>query len=56
MRFFDAHSLFSATQQPTWRTVVGGSSQYVRKLLARYRGELRLGRTVRALRRHDDGE
>lgn len=55
MRFFDAHSLFTATQQPTWRTVIGGSQQYVRKLLARFKGSLRQRTTVTSLRRVDGG-
>lgn len=54
MRFFDSHSLFTATQQPTWHTVIGGSHQYVRSLLQQFRGELRLRTPVRALRRADD--
>jgi predicted NAD/FAD-binding protein len=55
MRFFDAHSLFTATQQPTWRTVIGGSHQYVKQILKRYRGALRLDARIAALRRVDDG-
>lgn len=55
MRFFDAHSLFTATQQPTWHTVIGGSHQYVRKLLAGYAGQLRLNTEVDVLRRVDGG-
>lgn len=51
MRFFDAHSLFTATDQPTWHTVIGGSHQYVKKLLAQYPGELRLNTPVTQLRR-----
>lgn len=55
MRFFDAHSLFTATQQPTWRTVVGGSHAYVGKLLESFRGRLRLNTAVGSLRRVDGG-
>lgn len=51
MRFFDSHSLFTTTQQPTWHTVVGGSHQYVRRLLAQLRAELRLQTPVHSLRR-----
>lgn len=51
MRFFDSHSLFTATQQPTWHTVIGGSHQYVRRLLERFRGRLRLQTPVLGLRR-----
>lgn len=55
MRFFDSHSLFTATQQPTWHSVVGGSNVYVRKLLAKYRGALRLNTPVLGIRREADG-
>ncbi|HEY0975489.1 MAG TPA: FAD-dependent oxidoreductase [Solimonas sp.] len=55
MRFFDAHSLFTATQQPTWHTVIGGSHEYVKKILAEYRGALRLHTPVESLRRVDGG-
>ncbi|MES0873180.1 NAD(P)/FAD-dependent oxidoreductase [Sinimarinibacterium thermocellulolyticum] len=51
MRFFDAHSLFTATQQPTWQTLIGGSHTYVKALLERYTGELRLNAAVTGLRR-----
>lgn len=64
MRFFDSHSLFTATQQPVWHTVVGGSHQYLKPLLAGFKGSLHLETPVRALRREagqvsvklDDGE
>jgi len=51
MRFFDSHSLFTATQQPTWHTVIGGSNTYVRKLLKGYQGRLSLNSPVLAIRR-----
>lgn len=55
MRFFDSHSLFTATGQPTWHTVTGGSHQYLTPLMARFRGQLRLNTPVRALRRNANG-
>lgn len=55
MRFFDSHSLFTATQQPTWHTVIGGSHGYVKRLLERYRGQIRLHSPVLGLRRVDGG-
>lgn len=51
MRFFDSHSLFTATGQPTWHTVIGGSHAYVKKLLASYAGELRLRTPVQQVAR-----
>ncbi len=46
MRFFEAHSLFTATAQPTWHTVIGGSHVYVDKLLTQFKGSLRLNSRV----------
>lgn len=51
MRFFDSHSLFTATQQPTWHTVIGGSNTYVKKLLASFQGRLVLNAPVQGIRR-----
>lgn len=55
MRFFDAHSLFNTVDQPTWRTVIGGSHQYVVKILAQFKGDLRLNTPVLGLRRREGG-
>jgi predicted NAD/FAD-binding protein len=55
MRFFEAHGLFTTLDQPTWRTVIGGSDTYVARLLERFRGQLRLDRRVLRLRRAADG-
>lgn len=50
-RFFDSHGLLNAVDRPRWRTVVGGSQSYVRKLLADFRGQLQLNAPVEQLRR-----
>lgn len=55
MRFFDSHSLFTATEQPTWHTVIGGSHVYVKKLLASFKGELKLNTPVLRVRRDGAG-
>ncbi|MGH8529955.1 MAG: NAD(P)/FAD-dependent oxidoreductase [Nevskiales bacterium] len=54
-RFFDSHGLLNAIDRPQWRTVVGGSQAYVQKLLADFRGELRLNCAVTGLTREDRG-
>ena len=54
IRFCDNHGLLKFTDRPVWRTVDGGSRQYVRKLLAAI-GETRLGRGVRSIGRRPDG-
>jgi len=55
MRFFDSHSLFTTTDQPTWRTVIGGSHAYVKKLLARFMGEIHLNTPVTRIRQDGAG-
>ncbi len=55
MRFFDNHSLFTATDQPTWHTVIGGSHVYVKKLLGSFKGELKLNTPVQRIRRDGAG-
>ncbi|MCA1968344.1 MAG: NAD/FAD-binding protein, partial [Rhizobium sp.] len=51
IRFFANHGLLSLDDRPRWRTVAGGSREYVKRLLADFAGELRLGRSVRKIRR-----
>lgn len=51
MRFFDSHGLFTTTDQPQWKTVIGGSHVYVKKMLKTLKAEVRLNAGVRALRR-----
>jgi len=55
MRFFDSHSLFNTLDQPQWRVVKGGSSQYVKALLRDFEGQLHLNTPVRGIVRGADG-
>lgn len=44
IRFMDNHRLIhKKAERPKWRTVSGGSREYVKRLLADFDGELRLG-------------
>ena len=52
--FFDNHRLLH-NERPVWRTVAGGSRNYVDKLTARFRGQLRLGAAVTAIERSANG-
>lgn len=54
LRFFANHGMLGF-RRLRWRTVVGGSRNYVEALLASLRGELHLGLGVRTLRRTVDG-
>ena len=55
--FFSRHGLLGPGDQPAWRTVTGGSTRYVHKILEpfRNRGRLHLGSGVTKVRRHPDG-
>ncbi len=51
VRFFHNHGMLSVNDRPTWRTVSGGSREYVRRLTAPFASRIRLRTPVRGLRR-----
>ncbi|MFE1953669.1 NAD(P)/FAD-dependent oxidoreductase [Streptomyces sp. NPDC059524] len=53
-RFLDHHGLLSVGGSPVWRTVTGGSREYVDRA-AKHVHEVRTGAAVKAVRRHPDG-
>lgn len=55
VRFFSNHGLLQIRDRPQWRTVVGGSREYVKRILADYRGEVKLGEPVRRIERRLNG-
>jgi len=55
LRFFQNHGLLSLKDRPAWRTVSGGSVNYVDKLSAPFRSSIRLNTPVRSVRRGDAG-
>jgi uncharacterized protein len=55
LRFFDHHRLLDLQGRPTWRTVAGGSREYVRALLAAFTGQTFLDSPVAGVRRLPDG-
>ncbi|MCA1006541.1 FAD-dependent oxidoreductase [Rhodococcus hoagii] len=52
--FLEHHGMLSVGGSPTWRTVRGGSGEYVRRV-ADTVGEVRAATPVRAIHRHADG-
>jgi predicted NAD/FAD-binding protein len=50
-RFFSNHGLLGIRDRPQWKTVAGGSRSYVRKILAGFKGKVRLGNAARAISR-----
>ena len=55
VRFFVNHGLFSLGVRPTWRTVTGGSREYVRRLSAGFEDRVRLQSPVTSLKRTQAG-
>jgi len=55
VRFCRNHGLLSVNDRPQWRSVLGGSREYVRRLLADSTVSLRLNTPVKALERDDAG-
>ncbi len=54
IRFFSHHGLLSVNDRPTWRTIRGGSREYVRRLVAGHWDRIHLDTPVRAIRRFPD--
>lgn len=55
VRFFDNHGLLKVSNRPQWRTVVGGSREYVTRILQSLEGKVRLGTPVQAISRGANG-
>ncbi|MFD5628141.1 NAD(P)/FAD-dependent oxidoreductase [Streptomyces sp. NPDC127072] len=53
-RFMDHHGMLSVGGSPTWRTVTGGSREYVDQVAGRL-DSVRLSTPVRSVLRHPDG-
>jgi uncharacterized protein len=54
-RFLDRHGLASLGDRPRWRTVTGGATRYVERLILPFRSRIRLGSPVRRVEREDGG-
>ncbi|MGE5459718.1 MAG: NAD(P)/FAD-dependent oxidoreductase [Solirubrobacterales bacterium] len=52
--FLTNHDILQVRSRPLWRTVSGGSREYVRRLTAPYRSRIRLSRRVVAIGRGED--
>ena len=53
IRFCENHGLLKLAGRPVWRTVDGGSREYVRRLADRLAGKIFLGRGIRSVARRD---
>jgi predicted NAD/FAD-binding protein len=54
-RFFENHGLFKLSGRPQWRTVTGGSREYLKKLTASYASDIRIGCGVATILRDNNG-
>jgi uncharacterized protein len=54
VRFFANHGLLQIADRPQWRTVIGGSGEYVRRLLTDFAGDIVLADPVRRIVRSPD--
>jgi predicted NAD/FAD-binding protein len=52
IQFFHNHGMLSVNQRPQWRVVVGGSQEYVQRLIRRFRDRIRLGCPVQQVTRY----
>ena len=52
LRFFDNHGLLQIRNRPKWRTVSGGSREYVRRLIDDSQFEIAMGQPVQRVVRH----
>lgn len=55
VRFCQNHGLLQISDRPIWRTVTGGSREYVNRLSRSFAGQLRLDQPVLELRREPEG-
>ncbi|MBT00698.1 MAG: NAD/FAD-binding protein [Oceanospirillaceae bacterium] len=55
LRFCQNHGLVQLKDRPQWRTVVGGSREYVKRLLAPLEGQLRMNSHIRRIHRTHNG-
>jgi predicted NAD/FAD-binding protein len=52
--FFENHGFLNIQDQPQWRTIKGGSREYITPLVAGFKEKIRLNSPVQAIRRHED--
>lgn len=55
IRFFASHGLMQFNNRIPWRTVKGGSRNYVKKIAKSLEGNIKLGVGVQYVSRHDEG-
>ena len=54
VQFFKNHGLLQLKDRPQWKTIVGGSREYVKKLTRGFADRIRLATPVRSIKRYRD--
>ncbi|MFG0331304.1 MAG: NAD(P)/FAD-dependent oxidoreductase [Phycisphaerales bacterium] len=54
VRFFDNHGMLQVRDRPQWRTVVGGSREYVARLTRPFRSQIETSTPVLRVRRYNE--
>lgn len=55
LRFFNNHGLLNITDRPQWRTLVGGSRQYIAPLTENFKDKIKLNSKVNSVVRQEAG-
>lgn len=55
MRFLENHKLLNFIDRPQWRTVKGGSREYVKRIVAQLEGRVHLSTTITSVKRAEGG-
>lgn len=53
-QFFENHGMLSVNNRPQWRTVAGGSREYVRRMIEPFRDRIRIATSVQSISRSDE--
>jgi predicted NAD/FAD-binding protein len=49
LKFFNNHGLLNITDRPQWRSIVGGSREYIKPLIAGFENKIRLNSPVKSV-------
>lgn len=49
LRFFNNHGLLNVTDRPQWRSIVGGSREYIKPLIAGFEDRIRINSPVKSV-------
>ena len=54
LRFFNNHGLLNITDRPQWRSIIGGSREYIKPLIAGFEDNIKLNCPVKSVIHRDD--